>query len=187
MVTPRSRAGTERSTIVSVPSDVAEAVRSSPLDRGDERVVAGSDGVTDAGGRSGARRGHSRPHFGRTFTRKPNVVRLGFRRSCEPLTHAGRIVNSAAGGQSPLFRFHVRGTVVACAKREIGVSSPMNTFERFSQRADRLKVSDRPVMVNDWAESLVDLEWARSRRRHLNNRESVWAKDGGDDSTQWDI
>ena len=86
-----------------------------------------------------------------------------------------------------MFRFHVPGTVVACAEREIGVSSPMNTVEGFSQRADRLKVSDRPVMVNDWAESLVDLEWAWSRRRHLNNRESVRAKDGGDDSTESDI
>lgn len=63
----------------------------------------------------------------------------------------------------------------------------MSTVERFPQSSDRLKVSGRPVMVNDWAESLVDLEWAWSRRRHLDDRESVWAKDGGDDSTEWDI
>ena len=114
---------------------------------------------------------------------RPNVHSQAERRSSWVQTK----LPASHARQTPLFRFHVRGTTVACAKREIGVSSPMNTDERFSQRTDRLKVSDRPVMVNDWAESLVDLEWARSRRRRLNNCESVWAKDGGDDSTEWDI
>ena len=63
----------------------------------------------------------------------------------------------------------------------------MNTVERIPARTRPLEMSDRPVMVNDWAECLADLECARSRRRHPSNREPAWAKDGGDDSTEWDI
>ena len=48
-------------------------------------------------------------------------------------------------------------------------------------------MSDRPVMVNDWAESLADLECAPFRRRHPSTRDPAWANDGGDDGTEWDI
>ena len=63
----------------------------------------------------------------------------------------------------------------------------MPTVGRTSARTRRLEMSDRPVMVNDWAEYLTDLECARSRRRHPSNREPAWAKDGGYDGTEWDI
>jgi hypothetical protein len=63
----------------------------------------------------------------------------------------------------------------------------MNSVESISARTRRLEVSERPVMVNDWAESLVDLERARSRRRYPGNREPAWAKDGGDEGTEWEI
>ena len=79
------------------------------------------------------------------------------------------------------------GTFVACAERKIGVSSPMNTVERSPERSRQLQVSDHPVMVNDWAEGLVDLESARSRRRHPSNHEPAWSKDGGSYSTEWEI
>lgn len=38
----------------------------------------------------------------------------------------------------------------------------MNTVERSSERTRQLPVSDHPVMVDDWAESLVDLECAQA-------------------------
>jgi hypothetical protein len=63
----------------------------------------------------------------------------------------------------------------------------MNTVERVSAPNRRLEMSNRPVMVEDWAEYLADLERARSRRQHPSNREPAWAKDGGDDGTEWDI
>jgi hypothetical protein len=63
----------------------------------------------------------------------------------------------------------------------------MNTVERISARTLRLEMSDRPVMVNDWAESLADLECAPFRRRHPSTRDPAWANDGGDDGTEWDI
>lgn len=78
-------------------------------------------------------------------------------------------------------------SLVACAERQIGASSPMNAVERIPARGRRLPVSDRPVMVNDWAESLVDLEWRRCLRRHPSNPEPSWAEHGGADGIEWDV
>lgn len=94
------------------------------------------------------------------------------------------IVNSVGGGQSPSFRFHVVGCI---AERKIGVSSPMSIVERASRGTHQVEVSGHPVMVDDWAESLVDLDRAQSRRRHPGNREPAWAKDGGYESADWEI
>jgi hypothetical protein len=41
-------------------------------------------------------------------------------------------------------------------------------------------------MVDDWAESLVDLECAQARRRHPSNRDPMWSKDGAYDGTEWE-
>lgn len=63
----------------------------------------------------------------------------------------------------------------------------MNTVERASRDTHQLKVSDHPVMIDDWAESLVELGRAQSRRRHPSNREPAWAKDGGYESAEWEF
>ena len=42
-------------------------------------------------------------------------------------------------------------------------------------------------MVDDWAESLVELQRAESRQRHPSNREPAWSKDGGSDGTEWEL
>jgi hypothetical protein len=63
----------------------------------------------------------------------------------------------------------------------------MNTVESPSKNIKQLEASLRPVMVDDWAESLVDLERAPSRRRHSGIREPAWAKDGGHESTEWGV
>ncbi len=63
----------------------------------------------------------------------------------------------------------------------------MSTVERSSERTWQPQVSNHSVMVNDWAESLVDLDCAHSRRRHPSNREPAWSKDGGSDSTEWKV
>lgn len=62
----------------------------------------------------------------------------------------------------------------------------MNTVESASTGAHQLEVSKQPVMVDDWAESLLEIDRARSRRRHPSNREPAWAKDGGDEADDWD-
>ena len=93
------------------------------------------------------------------------------------------------GGRRPNAIISVprRGTVIACAERKIGVSSPMNTVEQSPERTSRRQVSDRSVMVDDWAEPLVDPARAQSRRRHPSNREPAWSKDGGSDDTNWEV
>ena len=63
----------------------------------------------------------------------------------------------------------------------------MNTVERASRGTHQVEVSEHPVMVDDWAESLVDFDRAESRRRHPSNRESAWAKDGGYESAEWEF
>lgn len=96
------------------------------------------------------------------------------------------IVNSADGGQSPSFRFHVGGRST-CAERKIGVSSPVNTVESPSRGTHQLEVSKHPVLVDDWAESLVEIDRAQFRRRPPGNREPGWAKDGGYESAEWEL
>jgi hypothetical protein len=63
----------------------------------------------------------------------------------------------------------------------------MNTGESASRDTHQLEVSDHPVMVDDWAESLVEFDRAQSRRRHPSNREPAWAKDGGYESVEREI
>jgi hypothetical protein len=43
-----------------------------------------------------------------------------------------------------------------------------------------------PVMVDAWAEGVVDLAPWQSRRRHPSNQEPTWEKDGGYE-TEWVI
>jgi hypothetical protein len=45
---------------------------------------------------------------------------------------------------------------------------------------------DQPVMVDEWAEAVIDLARWQSRRRHPSNREPAWQKDGGYE-TEWVI
>ena len=102
------------------------------------------------------------------------------------------IVNSADSGHSPSLRFHVGGRSLLAPEREFGVSIPMNTVESASRGVHQLEVSSHevsrhPVMVDNWAESLVEFDRARSRRRHPSNREPAWAKDGGYESAEWEV
>jgi hypothetical protein len=47
---------------------------------------------------------------------------------------------------------------------------------------------DQPVMVDEWAEAVVDLAPWQSRRRHPSNQEPAWEKDGGAGyETEWVI
>jgi hypothetical protein len=45
---------------------------------------------------------------------------------------------------------------------------------------------DQPVMVDEWAEAVVDLAPWQSRRRHPSSQEPAWEKDGGYE-TEWVI
>ena len=42
-----------------------------------------------------------------------------------------------------------------------------------------------PVMVDGWAEAVIDLARLQSRRRHPSNREPAWEKDGGYEMKEW--
>lgn len=42
-----------------------------------------------------------------------------------------------------------------------------------------------PVVIEWWAEAVVDLERERSRRRHPSNAEPAWQKDGGYGPSEW--
>jgi hypothetical protein len=63
----------------------------------------------------------------------------------------------------------------------------MHVVEDPSDRIGEQQASRRPVIVDDWAEAVVDLRRAQSRRRHPSNREPAWAKDGGYEPTEWAI
>ncbi len=47
-------------------------------------------------------------------------------------------------------------------------------------------VPDHPVMVDEWAEAVIDITRWQSRRRHPSNQEPTWEKDGGYE-TEWVI
>ena len=53
----------------------------------------------------------------------------------------------------------------------------MNVVEESSERYRPQRISNRPVIIADWAEAVVDLRRARSVRRHPSNRAPEWAKD----------
>jgi hypothetical protein len=53
------------------------------------------------------------------------------------------------------------------------------------ERVDDRRTPASPVMVDGWAEAMLDLARARSRRRHPSNLEPQWAKDGWDEPTEW--
>lgn len=44
-----------------------------------------------------------------------------------------------------------------------------------------------PVVIEWWAEAVVDLERERSRRRHPSNAEPASQTDGGDARSEWVI
>ena len=46
-------------------------------------------------------------------------------------------------------------------------------------RLSTQRVSNRPVIVDDWAEAVIELRRTQSRRRHPSNPEPAWEKDGG--------
>jgi hypothetical protein len=55
---------------------------------------------------------------------------------------------------------------------------------------DHVGTSDQeaaPVVIERWAEAVVDLQRERSRRRHPSNPEPAWHKDGGDEPSEWVI
>lgn len=47
--------------------------------------------------------------------------------------------------------------------------------------------SEVPVMVDEWAEAVIDLARLQSRRRHPSNQEPAWEKDGGYAAREWAI
>ena len=63
----------------------------------------------------------------------------------------------------------------------------MHVVEDPEGRIVEQPASNRPVIVDDWAEAIIDLRRARSRRRHPSNREPAWEKDGGYEPTEWAI
>lgn len=63
----------------------------------------------------------------------------------------------------------------------------MHVVEGPSERIGKRQASRRPVIVDDWAEAVVDLRRAQSRRRHPSNPETAWEKDGGYQPTEWAI
>jgi hypothetical protein len=52
---------------------------------------------------------------------------------------------------------------------------------------DEKSTSARSVMIADWAERVIDVERAQSRRRHPSNQEPAWEKDGGYVLTEWAV
>ena len=63
----------------------------------------------------------------------------------------------------------------------------MHVVEDPSDHMGTQQVSQRPVIVDDWAEAVVDLRRAQSRRRHPSNHDPAWEKDGGYEPTEWAI
>ena len=63
----------------------------------------------------------------------------------------------------------------------------MHVVEDSSDRTNDQPASNRPVIVDDWAEAVIDLRRARSGRRHPSNREPAWEKDGGYEPTEWAV
>lgn len=43
----------------------------------------------------------------------------------------------------------------------------------------------RPVMTEEWAEAIIDLRRAQSRRRHPSSQPPTWEKDGGYEPMEW--
>ena len=62
--------------------------------------------------------------------------------------------------------------------------NPLHDTDGAAERIHEQQASNRPVVVDEWAEAVIDLRRARSRRRHPSNREPVWTKDGGHESTE---
>lgn len=56
-----------------------------------------------------------------------------------------------------------------------------------SDASRELRTPRRPVLVDDWAEALIELARAQSRRRHPSNPEPAWHKDGGYESDEWAV
>ena len=52
-------------------------------------------------------------------------------------------------------------------------------------RLSTQRVSNRPVIVDDWAEAVIELRRTQSRRRHPSNPEPAWEKDGGYETAEW--
>ena len=52
---------------------------------------------------------------------------------------------------------------------------------------DLQRSSDVPVLVDGWAEAVVELARWQSRRRHPSNHEPSWEKDGGYPAMEWVI
>lgn len=63
----------------------------------------------------------------------------------------------------------------------------MSVVEDASDPSGKQQASSRPVIVADWAEAVIDLRRAQSRRRHPSNREPAWGKDGAYEPTEWAI
>jgi hypothetical protein len=63
----------------------------------------------------------------------------------------------------------------------------MRVVEGASENTREQQTSNRPVMVDCWAEAVVELGRAQSRRRHPSNREPAWMLDGGYDLTEWAV
>lgn len=61
----------------------------------------------------------------------------------------------------------------------------MHDADGAAESIDEQPTANRPVLVDEWAEAVIDLERAQSRQRHPSNREPVWAKDGEFESTEW--
>ncbi len=63
----------------------------------------------------------------------------------------------------------------------------MQVVEGNPERTREQQTEHRPVIVDDWAEAVIDLRRAQSKRRHPSNHEPVWTKDGGDEPREWAI
>jgi hypothetical protein len=68
--------------------------------------------------------------------------------------------------------------------KRLAMLNPMHDADGAAKSIREQPTANRPVMVDEWAEAVIDLGRAQSRRRHPSNREPVWAKDGGYESTE---
>ena len=63
----------------------------------------------------------------------------------------------------------------------------MCLVEGASENTRGPQTSKRPVLVDCWAEAVIDLGRAQSRRRHPSNLEPARMRDGGFESTDWAV
>ena len=68
-----------------------------------------------------------------------------------------------------------------------GIVTVMRVVEGASEHIRGPQTSKSPVMVDCWAEAVIDLARAQSRRRHPSNLEPAGMADDGYEPTDWAV